>query len=196
MGEQQVLVEVPVEEHGAASAEAAPPVVAVGKVFRDHQPGQPMLLPPSLAEWLPGEHLAAMDQLFVQVLVLCQQAGMVKLGNVALDGTKVRADASRQTNKAMSYAGMVDREPELAALVRQILDEAEQVDAEEDEWYGDARGDELPEHLKTKQARLEAIRLAKQQLEPEAADEARVKQREKAERSGEDPRRSGGRRTL
>ncbi len=275
MGEQQTLVDVPVEVPvEAASAEAAPSVAAVGKVFRDYQPGQTMLLPPSLDEWLPAEHLArfvdelvethldlgllyaahtnvkgfppydprmmlkvllygyltgvrssrkletacveqvafrflaanqcpdhrafsrfrrrhlaAMDGLFVQVLVLCQQAGMVKLGNVGLDGTKVKANASR--HKAMSYARMNEREPELAAIVKQMLDEAEAVDAAEDEMYGDARGDELPEHLRTKQGRLEALRRAKQQLEEEAAqaaaDKARTKERKKAERRGEDP---------
>ena len=272
MGVQERLIEVPIVD--GASAEAAPTMAAVGKVFRDYQPGQSMLLPPSLDEWLPAEHLArfvdelvethldlgpfyaahtnvkgfppyeprmmlkvllygyltgvrssrkletgcieqvafrflaanqtpdhrafsrfrrrhlaAMDGLFMQVLGLCQQAGMVKLGNVGLDGTKVRANASR--HKAMSYARMHEREPQLAAIVKQMLDEAEQVDTEEDELYGDARGDELPEHLRTKQGRLEAIRKAKQQLEQEAADKAaeaaRAKQRKKAERAGDDP---------
>ena len=134
-------------------------------------------------------HLAAIDGLFVDVLGLCQAAGMVTLGNVGLDGTKIRANASR--HKAMSYGRMVEREPALAAIVKEILDEAEAIDAEEDELYGDARGDELPEHLSTKQGRLEAIRKAKAELETEAAEQAadkeRAKQRKKAERDGEDP---------
>ena len=114
---------------------------------------------------------------------------MVKLGNVAPDGTKVKANASR--HKAMSYGRMVEREPELAAIVREMLDEAEQVDAEEDELYGDARGDELPEHLSTQQGRLEAIRKAKAEIEDEAAeqaaDKARERERRKAVKTGEGP---------
>ena len=110
-----------------------------------------------------------------------------------MDGTKLRANASR--HKVMSYARMVEREPELAALVKQILDEAEAVDAAEDEQYGDARGDEFLEHLRTKQGPLEAIRKAEQQLEDEAADQAadkaRVRERRKAERRGEDPDEGG-----
>ena len=134
-------------------------------------------------------HLASIDALFVDVLSLCQSAGMVTLGNVGLDGTKIRANASR--HKAMSYGRMVEREPQLAAIVKEILDEAERVDAEEDELYGDARGDELPEHLKTSQGRLEAIRKAKADLEAEAADQAadkaRDRERRKAVKEGEDP---------
>jgi hypothetical protein len=134
-------------------------------------------------------HLTAMNELFVQVLGLCQTAGMVKLGNVALDGTKVRANASR--HKAMSYGRMADREPELEAIVGQILDEAEAVDREEDERFGDARGDELPEHLRTTQGRLAAIRKAKADLEAEAsekaAEQARTKEQKKAQRHGDDP---------
>ena len=119
------------------------------------------------------------------MLGLCQSAGMVTLGNVGLDGTKIRANASR--HKAMSYGRMVEREPQLAAIVKEILEEAEQVEAEEDELNGDARGDELPEHLPRKQGRLEAIRKAKTELEAEAADQARERERSKAARAGEDP---------
>ena len=278
MVEQQRLVDVPVSSaedatvSGGGSAEASRG--AVGKVFRDYQPGQTMLLPPSLDEWLPAEHLArfvdelveqhldlapfyaahtntkgfppwdprmmlklllygyltgcrssrkletacveqvafrflaanqvpdhrafsrfrrrhlaAVDGLFVEILGLCKQAGMVSLGNVGLDGTKVKANASR--HKAMSYARMADREPELEAIVGQILGEAEAVDREEDERFGDARGDELPEHLRTKQGRLEAIRKAKADLEAEArekaAEHARAKERKKTARRGDDP---------
>ena len=114
---------------------------------------------------------------------------MVALGNVGLDGTKIRTNASR--HKAMPYGRMAEQEPQLAAIVKEILDEAERVDAEEDEPYGDARGDELPEHLRTKQGRLEAIRKAKAELEAEAANQAadkeRAKQGKKAEWDGEDP---------
>ncbi len=80
------------------------------------------------------------------------------------------------------------RRRHLAAIVAEILEEAEQVDAEEDERYGGARGDELPEHLRTSQGRLEAIRKAKAELEDEAAEQAaQAKERTKAERAGEDP---------
>ena len=115
-------------------------------------------------------HLTAVDGLFVEVLGLCKQAGMVSLGNIALDGTKVRANASR--HKAMSYARMADREPELERIVAELLEEAEHIDQAEDEAFGDARGDELPEHLRTKQGRLEAIRKAKADLEDEARQKA------------------------
>jgi len=111
-------------------------------------------------------HLAAFGALFTQVLVLCQAAGLVKLGRVALDGTKVKANASR--HKAMSYGRMAEREAQLAAQVKAILDEAEAVDAAEDAEFGDARGDELPPELRTRAGRLAKIREAKAALEAEA----------------------------
>jgi len=111
-------------------------------------------------------HLAALSGLFLESLRLCQAAGMVRLGRVALDGTKVKASASR--HKAMSYARMPEREAALEAEVKRILDEAEAIDAAEDALYGDARGDELPEALRTREGRLRAIREAKAALEAEA----------------------------
>ena len=111
-------------------------------------------------------HLGAFGALFLQVLVLCQEAGLVKLGRVALDGTKVKANASR--HKAMSYGRMAEREAALEAEVRAILDEAEAVDAAEDKLYGDARGDELPPELRTREGRLAKIRAAKAALEQQA----------------------------
>ena len=113
-------------------------------------------------------HLAAFGALFTQVLVLCQRAGLVKLGRVALDGTKVKANASR--HKAMSYGRMAEREAQLAAQVKAILDEAEAVDAAEDAEFGDARGDELPPGLRTREGRLARIREAKAALEREARE--------------------------
>ena len=113
-------------------------------------------------------HLAAFGGLFLQVLVLCQEAGLVKLGRVALDGTKVKANASK--HKAMSYGRMAEREAQLAAEVRAILDEAEAVDRAEDELYGDARGDELPPELRTREGRLRRIWEAKAALEREARE--------------------------
>jgi transposase len=111
-------------------------------------------------------HLAAFRALFLDSLHLCQRAGMVKLGRVALDGTRVKANASK--HKAMSYARMPDREAALEAEVARILEEAEAIDRAEDALYGDARGDELPEALRTREGRLRAIREAKAALEAEA----------------------------
>jgi transposase len=113
-------------------------------------------------------HLTALEALFLESLHLCQQAGLVKLGRVALDGTKVKASASK--HKAMSYGRMDEREAALRAEVRRILEEAEAIDAAEDELYGDARGDELPEALRTREGRLRAIREAKAALEAEAKE--------------------------
>lgn len=111
-------------------------------------------------------HLGALSALFLESLRLCRAAGLVKLGTVALDGTKVKANASR--HKAMSYARMPEREAALEAEVRRILEEAEATDRAEDALYGDARGDELPEALRTREGRLRAIREAKAALEAEA----------------------------
>jgi hypothetical protein len=103
----------------------------------------------------------------VQVLRLCRAAGLVKLGHVALDGTKVKANASK--HKAMSYARMVEAEPKLAAEVAGWLDAAARAErAEDDEHGGARRGDEMPDWVANKQRRLEKIRAAKAALEAEA----------------------------
>lgn len=232
----------------------------MAKVYREYQPDQPFLLPPSLTDWLPEGHLAyfvsevvdAMDlseifaryekeergqppyhprmmvkvlvygyckgvrssrkmaqrleedvafkvlaannrpdfrtisdfrkihlkrlqKLFVQVLRLCQQAGLVKLGHVALDGTKVKANASK--HKAMSYERMCQAEKELEEEVKKLLAEAERIDEEEDKLYGaDRRGDELPEELARRETRLKKIREAKAALEAEARRKAEESQ--------------------
>lgn len=112
-------------------------------------------------------HLEALAGLFRQVLKLCQRAGMVKLGHVALDGTKVQANASKR--KAMSYARMKKSEKELEAVVAEWLAKADAIDEAEDREFGpDRRGDELPDWVKDKAKRLEVIRTAKAQLEAEA----------------------------
>ena len=111
-------------------------------------------------------HLAALQQLFVQVLRLCQAAGLVKLGHVAVDGTKLRANASR--HKAMSYKHMMQQEPKLAAEVQAWLDQADAADTAEDAQHGAHRGDETPDWMADKRRRLERIREAKAQLEAEA----------------------------
>lgn len=125
-------------------------------------------------------HLSALSGLFVQVLHLCQKAGLVRLGHVALDGTKLRANASK--HKAMSYGRMTAKLAELESQVAQLLAEAEAVDAAEDARHGKGRrGDELPEELRFRQGRLEKIRQAKAALEAEARAEAEAKEKEKAE---------------
>ena len=116
-------------------------------------------------------HLEALAALFVQVLRLCQKAGLVKLGHVSLDGTKVRANASK--HKAMSYARMEKSVVELEAEVERLLSEAETVDEVEDGHYGKGRrGDEWPEELRFKQGRLSRIKEAKEVLEREAREQA------------------------
>ncbi|HKH68584.1 MAG TPA: IS1182 family transposase [Reyranella sp.] len=114
-----------------------------------------------------NRHLAALQGLFVQVLRLCQRAGLVTLGHVALDGTKVQANASK--HKAMSYGRMQTAEVDLQAEVARWLKTAEATDAREDADFGpDRRGDELPAWVANKQERLARIRVAKAALEAEA----------------------------
>ena len=105
-------------------------------------------------------HLAVLGGLFVQVLRLCQKAGLVSLGHVALDGTKLKANASK--HKAMSHQSMLKSERQLEGEIRALLRKAEIIDAQEDGRYGkDKRGDELPKELQRRQSRLEWIRKAK-----------------------------------
>jgi transposase len=134
-------------------------------------------------------HLKALAALFVQVLQLAEKAGLVKLGHVALDGTKIKANASK--HKAMSYVRMKKREAELKAEVEGWLEAAEAADAEEDKLYGNKRGDEMPDWVADKQKRLEKIREAKAELEAEAKAAAReeMRRREKSE----DERKAQGR---
>ncbi|MDH4155147.1 MAG: IS1182 family transposase [Nitrospira sp.] len=121
------------------------------------------------------QHLSALAELFVQVLQLCQRAGLVTLGHIALDGTKVKANASK--HKAMSYGRMVTDEARLQAEVTALLTEAEAADARDDVAYGPTRrGDELPAELARREQRLHTIRAAKAVLEQEAQAEAALKQ--------------------
>ena len=123
------------------------------------------------------DHLGALSGLFLQVLAFCQRAGLVKLGHVALDGAKVRANASR--HKAMSYRRMKEKEEQLAAEVAELLRRAQEVDDEEDRRYGkDKRGDELPEELAFREGRLEKIREAMAALEAEAQAAAEAEGKE------------------
>ena len=113
-------------------------------------------------------HLSALASLFVQVLRLCQKAGMVSLGHVALDGTKVKANASK--HKAMSYERMLKAEAELEKEVKGLLRKAEILDAQEDGRYGKGKqSGGLPEELQRRTDRLEKIRQARKELEAEAA---------------------------
>ena len=113
-------------------------------------------------------HLSALGHLFVQALALCQAAGMVRLGRVSPDGTKVRANASKR--KAMSYARMSEKEKVLADEVSALLVQAQRIDKAEDARYGkNNRGDELLEQPRRWETRLATIREAKAALEDEAA---------------------------
>ena len=116
-------------------------------------------------------HLDALEALFVQVLELCREAGMVKLGRVALDGSKVRANASRR--KAMSYKRMTEREAGLQAEVDEMMADAEATDAAEDERFGpDGRDDALEGEMARRASRLAKIRRAKADLKADAARRA------------------------
>src|SRR5258707_5424871 len=117
-------------------------------------------------------HLKALGALFLQVLKLCETAGLVKLGHVALDGTKIKANASK--HKAMSYKRMKQREAELKAEVARMLAAAEAADCEEDETFGkDKRGDEMPDWAGDKQKRLAKIQQALEADAKLAAEEER-----------------------
>ena len=124
----------------------------------------------SIAEFRK-RHLEVLGGLFVQVLRLCQKAGLVKLGHVALDGTKIKANASK--HKAMSYERMCKAEQELEQEVKRLLKLAEKVDGAEDQEFGQGkRGDELPAELARRDSRLNKIRQAKAELEEEARQRA------------------------
>jgi len=140
-----------------------------------------------------ARHLEALAELFVQALRLCKKAGLVKMGTLAIDGTKLRANASR--HKAMSYERMGKAEAELEAEIAAIraqaeamLADAEAVDREEDERYGpERRGDELPDELARRESRLARIREAKAALEAEEQERERARQAELRE-EGRKPR--------
>jgi len=116
-------------------------------------------------------HLRALAGLFTQALQLCARAGLVKLGHVSIDGTRIKANASK--HKAMSYGRMNETEQRLQREVEALLKQAEETDAAEDALYGKGRrGDELPEELQRRESRLKKIQQAKAELEKEAAEKA------------------------
>jgi transposase len=124
-------------------------------------------------------HGEALNGLFDQVLQVCRETGLVKLGRIAVDGTKIKANASK--HKAMSYGRMKEKETAIQHQVKEILERAEQTDRAEDRLYGpDRQGDELPAELATREGRLRKIREAKVALEAEA--------RKRAEVEGKDPK--------
>lgn len=134
------------------------------------------------------QQLPALADLFIQVLTLCQRAGLVTLGHIALDGTKVKANASK--HKAMSYGRMVTDEARLQAEVTALLQQAEAADARDDAAYGpDRRGDELPAELARREQRLQTIRAAKAVLEQETQAEAALKRAAQDTGATDQPRR-------
>jgi hypothetical protein len=197
----RVLFELFDESTGRGSAPAEPAAgVPVSKTFRAFAPEQDLLLPPSLDDWLPSEHLSRfIAELVDEHLDLSRIHAsytkakgappydprlMVRMGRVALDGTKLRANASRR--KAMSYARMSEKEKILADEVSELLAQAEAIDQSEDARFGkDSRGDELPEELRRRESRLAKIREAKQALEDEAGERAEQEARKRAAARGE-----------
>jgi transposase len=138
-------------------------------------------------------HLEALSGLFKQALLLCSEAGLVKLGHVAIDGTKIKANASK--HKAQSYKRMGETEARLKQEIDALLAAAEKTDAEEDAQHGaDRRGDELPDELARRESRLEKLREARASLEKEAREEAAQKRAEveqKLAEREEEERRAG-----
>jgi len=119
-------------------------------------------------------HLKALEELFQQMLRLTLETGMMKLGRVALDGSKLKGNASK--HKAMSYGRMKETEKRLREEVRKLLNQAEAADKEEDSRYGrDRRGDELPAELQRRETRMARIREAKHALEERAREQAKSK---------------------
>jgi hypothetical protein len=169
------------------------------KHYRPWSPEQPYLLPPSPQDWLPPDHLAyfildvvskldehpdhstiagfrktyieALASLFVQVVQLAASVGLVKLGRVAIDGTRVHANASK--HKAMSYDRMKKKREQLQEQIAELLAEAKAVDEEEDAVYGEEGYRDLPKELERRESRLAAIEEAMRQLEA-GAREARA----------------------
>ena len=112
-------------------------------------------------------HLEAFAEVFVQVLLLAKAAGLVRLGTIAVDGTKVQGNASR--HKAMSYGYMTQEVGRLRAEIQELLQQARDVDAQDDAALGSRRGDELPAELRRREDRLTTIEAAMKRLEAEAA---------------------------
>src|SRR5580658_3194808 len=115
-------------------------------------------------------HIETLQSLFEQVLAMALECGAIELGRVSLDGTKLKANASK--HKAMSYARMQEKQQQLREEVKQLLDQAAAADEQEDRQYGNQRGDELPEELRRRETRLAKIKEAKKVIEQRARDKA------------------------
>jgi transposase len=124
-------------------------------------------------------HLESLKNMFEQVLVMALECGSIKLGKVSLDGTKLKANASK--HKAMSYGRMIEKQKQLKEEVKQLLEQAEAADEAEDREYGDQRGDELPDELRRRETRLARIKAAKKVLEQRARDKALAEGKSAAE---------------
>jgi hypothetical protein len=142
----------------------------------------------SLAEFRK-RHLEEIGRLFVQVVEMCQRAGLVKLGHVAIDGTKIKANASKR--KSLTYKELTKGEQELEAKIKELLGEAQRIDDEEDKLYGKGnRGDQLPEEMRKRETRLAKIKELKAELEREAKEgaekhKAEAEERREAKKKGE-----------
>lgn len=115
-------------------------------------------------------HIETLQNLFEQVLAMALECGAIKLGRVSLDGTKLKANASK--HKAMSYGRMKEKQQQLKEEVKQLLEQAAAADEQEDRQYGSKRGDELPEELRRRETRLAKIKQAKKVVEQRARDKA------------------------
>jgi transposase len=126
------------------------------------------------------EHRIALGKLFSQVLNACRAAGLVKLGTVSIDGTKIKANASK--HKAMSHKRMLEKKDEYTKAINEWFDRSDREDDDDDRRFGqEKRGDELPDHLRTKQKRLEKIEEALKALQREAEEQAEELGKEPAE---------------
>ena len=129
-------------------------------------------------------HIATLENLFEQVLAMALECGAIQLGRVSLDGTKLKANASK--HKAMSYGRMKEKQQQLKEEVKQLLAAAEAADEEEDCQFGSQRGDEFPEELQRRESRLARIKEAKKVLEQRARDKAAAEGKSAAEAKPED----------
>jgi transposase len=129
-------------------------------------------------------HIETLQNLFEQVLAMALECGAIQLGRVSLDGTKMKANASK--HKAMSYGRMKEKQQQLREEVKQLLAAAEAADEEEDRQYGSQRGDELPEELQRRESRLARIKEAKRVVEQRARDKAAAEGKSGEEAKPED----------
>jgi transposase len=129
-------------------------------------------------------HIETLQNLFEQVLAMALECGSIKLGRVSLDGTKLKANASK--HKAMSYGRMKEKQQQLKEEVKQLLEQAEAADEAEDRQYGSQRGDEMPEELRRRETRLAKIKEVKKLLEQRARDKAAAEGKSAAEAKPED----------